>query len=105
MTEEHIPVMVEEVLFYLNCRETGIYVDATLGDGGHAAAICSLLGPSGHLIGLDWDDAALERAAKRLEKFKGKFPLLQRSYTELEAILSAVSYTHLDVYKRQDYET
>jgi len=31
MTEEHIPVMVEEVLFYLNCRETGIYVDATLG--------------------------------------------------------------------------
>lgn len=96
MTEEHIPVMVEEVLFYLNCRETGIYVDATLGDGGHAAAICSLLGPSGHLVGLDWDDAALERAAKRLEKFKGKFTLLQRSYTELEAILSEQGLPRVD---------
>lgn len=87
MTETHIPVMLEEVLFYLDCRETGIYVDATLGDGGHAAAICSRLGPSGLLIGLDWDGEALERAARRLAEYEGRFMLLRRSYTELEAIL------------------
>lgn len=96
MTEEHIPVMVEEVLSYLNCRESGIYVDATLGDGGHAAAICSLLGPSGLLIGLDWDDAALERAAGRLKKFKGKIRLLQRSYTDLGDILSEQGPSRVD---------
>ena len=87
MIEEHIPVMVKEVLFYLRCREGGVYVDATLGDGGHAAAICSKLGPQGRLIGLDWDGAAVERAGKRLAEFQDRCTLLQRSYTELGAIL------------------
>ena len=53
MAEEHIPVMVNEVLHYLNCRANGIYVDATVGDGGHAAAICGRLKPC--LLYTSWD--------------------------------------------------
>lgn len=96
MAEEHIPVMVNEVLHYLNCRANGIYVDATVGDGGHAAAICGRLKPPGLLIGLDWDGEALERAAQRLAQFEGKFRLLQRSYTELGAVLWELGYARVD---------
>lgn len=96
MVEKHIPVMVKEVLHYLNCRESGIYVDATLGDGGHAAAICGKLEPPGLLIGLDWDGEALERAAQRLAEFDGKFRLLQRSYTELGAVLSELGFPRVN---------
>lgn len=96
MVEQHIPVMVEEVLFYLNCQESGVYVDATLGDGGHAAAICGKLGPAGLLIGLDWDGAATRRAAERLAEFEGRHILLQRSYTELGAILEEQNLSRVD---------
>ncbi len=96
MVEKHIPVMVDEMLHYLDCREKGIYVDATLGDGGHAAAICSRLEHPGLLIGLDWDGTALERAARRLAAFTGKFRLLQRSYTELGAVLDELGCQRVD---------
>lgn len=96
MAEKHIPVMVKEMLHYLNCRESGIYVDATLGDGGHAAAICGKLEPPGLLIGMDWDGEALERAAQRLAEFDGKFRLLQRSYTELGAVLSELGFPRVN---------
>ena len=96
MAEKHVPVMVDEVLHYLNCREKGIYIDATLGDGGHAAAICSKLEYPGLLIGLDWDGAALERAARRLAGFEGRFRLLQRSYTGLGTVLKELGYDRVD---------
>lgn len=96
MTETHIPVMVEETLFYLNCRDSGVYVDATVGDGGHAAAICSRLGPAGLLIGLDWDGAALERAAGNLAEFEGRYILRQRSYTEIAAVLEEQKISRVD---------
>lgn len=96
MAERHIPVMVDEVLRYLNCRESGIYVDATLGDGGHAAALCDKLRPPGLLIGLDWDGDAMERAAQRLAEYTGRFRLLQRSYTELGDVLMELGYERVD---------
>ncbi len=96
MTEIHIPVMVSEVLYYLDCCEKGVYVDATLGDGGHAAAICSKLKPPGLLIGLDWDGEALERAAQRLAEFAGRFRLLQRSYTDLGKVLEELGYAQVE---------
>ncbi|NMD43132.1 MAG: 16S rRNA (cytosine(1402)-N(4))-methyltransferase RsmH [Firmicutes bacterium] len=96
MGEKHIPVLLKEALRYLDCRASGIYVDATLGDGGHALAICELLGPSGLLIGLDWDGEALERAARRLAPHEGKFILLRRSYTELAAVLREHNISRVD---------
>ena len=87
MVELHRPVMEREVLEYLVCCPDGIYVDATLGDGGHAGAILSSLTPQGRLIGLDWDKEALKRAEKRLNEFKGQMILVHESYTNLEEVL------------------
>lgn len=58
----HRPVMVEEVIHVLNLREDGLYIDATLGCGGHSKAILRRLGNRGRLIGLDRDERALECA-------------------------------------------
>ncbi|RLC27645.1 MAG: 16S rRNA (cytosine(1402)-N(4))-methyltransferase, partial [Deltaproteobacteria bacterium] len=55
MSYHHIPVMLDEVLEYLNCRPGKIYVDCTLGGCGHARAILSRIMPGGRLIGLDQD--------------------------------------------------
>ncbi len=94
--ELHVPVLVEEVLHYLNCSGAGIYVDATLGDGGHAEAICRRLGPKGRLIGLDWDEAALERAGERLAAYAGKVELIHSSYTQLASALDSIGLEKVD---------
>ena len=96
MKERHIPVMVSEVLHYLNCGRGSVCVDATLGDGGHAAAICSRLGQEGLLIGLDWDGQALERAEQRLSAYGDRCCLRHRSYTELGAVLGELGYEGVD---------
>ncbi|MBN2655025.1 MAG: 16S rRNA (cytosine(1402)-N(4))-methyltransferase RsmH [Nitrospirae bacterium] len=62
----HIPVLFREVVEMLNLRESGIYIDATLGLGGHSAGILSGIGENGVLIGIDRDEAALALAAERL---------------------------------------
>jgi 16S rRNA (cytosine1402-N4)-methyltransferase len=87
MVELHQPVMEKEVLHYLDCQGGGIYVDATVGDGGHAEAILHNLSPAGRLIGLDWDNDALERCRARLSRFSDRVTLVHDSYTRLEEVL------------------
>ena len=62
---EHVSVLLREAVEYLNIRPDGLYVDATLGGGGHSEAILQKLS-QGRLIGLDQDDYALDRARTRL---------------------------------------
>jgi 16S rRNA (cytosine1402-N4)-methyltransferase len=64
---QHVPVLLEESLDFLKVRAGGVVVDATLGFGGHAAAICRRLGPAGKLIAFDRDEQAMARARTRLE--------------------------------------
>ncbi len=96
MVELHIPVMEKEVIGYLNCRPDGIYVDATLGDGGHAEAILRVLSAEGRLIGIDWDEAALERADMRLKNYKNRFIPIHADYTNLEEVLREAGYPRAD---------
>ncbi len=96
MVELHLPVMEKEVLQYLDCRGDGIYVDATVGDGGHAEAICRGLYPGGKLIGLDWDEAALSRAEERLAGYSGQVKLVDADYTGLEAVLENEGISSVD---------
>ena len=63
----HVPVLLKEAIDFLNIRRGGTYIDATVGLGGHSYEIAKRLGAPGHLIGVDKDPAALERAAASLQ--------------------------------------
>ncbi len=66
-SERHVPVLLQDAIRYLNVRAGGTYADATLGLGGHAAAVARELGGQGRLIGFDRDPDALELARARFE--------------------------------------
>jgi 16S rRNA (cytosine1402-N4)-methyltransferase len=65
----HVPVLLKEAIDFLNVRRGGTYIDATVGLGGHSYEIAKRLGAPGHLIGLDKDPKALEKAGSRLSAF------------------------------------
>jgi 16S rRNA (cytosine1402-N4)-methyltransferase len=79
--------MVGEVLVGLNCRSGRLYVDGTVGEGGHAAAILDHCGPEGELWGLDRDPNVLQAAAARLARHTSRFQLFHRSYAQLGELL------------------
>ena len=80
----HTPVLLDEVLEWLDVRPDGIYIDATLGAGGHSAAIAERL-KSGRLISLDRDAQALELAAERLKSFGTTVTLVPSSFSRIAA--------------------
>ncbi len=79
--------MVGEVLVGLNCRSGRLFVDGTVGEGGHAAAILDHCGPEGELWGLDRDPNVLQAAADRLARHTSRFQLFHRSYAQLGELL------------------
>jgi 16S rRNA (cytosine1402-N4)-methyltransferase len=80
--ESHTPVMLEEVLQWLQIKPDGIYVDATLGAGGHSAAIAQKL-TSGRLISLDQDERALELARENLKPWKERVTLVKSPFSAI----------------------
>jgi 16S rRNA (cytosine1402-N4)-methyltransferase len=80
---KHKPVMLAEVLEALRPRDGGLYVDGTVGGGGHAAAILRASAPTGRLIGFDRDEAAIKAAGERLAEFSGRFELRRGNFSEL----------------------
>jgi len=92
----HTPVLAKEAIEFLQVKKGGIYVDATLGDGGHAEKILSLLGKKGKLIGLDQDEEALERAKSRLSNFKEQVIFVHHSFKDLDLILKKLKIKKID---------
>jgi len=84
----HKPVMVREILESLRCRPGGIYVDGTVGGGGHALAILKASSPDGILIGIDRDEDALSESEKVLHAFGERKILLKGNFAEVDRILS-----------------
>ena len=82
----HVPVLLQECLDGLNIRPDGIYLDGTLGLGGHSAAIAERL-VTGRLIGIDRDETAIARAGERLKPFKDRVTLVHGSFGNLAGIL------------------
>jgi 16S rRNA (cytosine1402-N4)-methyltransferase len=87
MQPAHVPVLPAELLALLAPRPGGRYLDATLGLGGHAAAILEASGPNGSLVGLDRDAEALAGAAERLGPYGGRVELLHGRYEHLDELL------------------
>lgn len=87
MDFEHRPVLLREVLTYLNIVPGQIIVDCTLGGAGHSAAVLERLGPAGTLVGLDRDPAALAAARARLRPLRGKVHLVHANFDRLEVVL------------------
>jgi 16S rRNA (cytosine1402-N4)-methyltransferase len=93
---EHIPVMPKEVLELLQCKPGGLYVDATIGLGGHAQEILERIQPGGLLIGIDRDKESLEKVERRLKPFAGSFRLLHENYKNLPLILNNLASRPVD---------
>jgi len=91
----HTPVMLAEVLEWLRIRPEGIYVDATLGAGGHSAAIAEVL-TSGKLISLDRDAQALELARERLKIFGAKVKLVQAAFSKIAEVVHELEIPGVD---------
>jgi 16S rRNA (cytosine1402-N4)-methyltransferase len=90
----HLPVLLEEVIESLNLKQNGIYVDATVGLGGHAEYIKNKIGTGGRLFGIDRDDEALGFAEKRLSD---KRVILRRgSFSDMESLLYADGISEAD---------
>ncbi|HRE29628.1 MAG TPA: 16S rRNA (cytosine(1402)-N(4))-methyltransferase RsmH [Anaerolineales bacterium] len=87
----HVPVLYNEVLDGLNLRPGGLYIDGTVGAGGHAAGILERTGPDGRLIGFDRDLAALATANERLAVFGDRVRLIHVPYTALAEHVAAGS--------------
>jgi 16S rRNA (cytosine1402-N4)-methyltransferase len=92
----HIPVLLEETLHWLDPRPGGVYVDATVGAGGHAEAILERIAPGGRLIGLDRDDAALAAARSRLQRFGEAAVLVRANYAAIKEVLGAEGLHEVD---------
>jgi len=89
----HIPVLLPEVLHYVNAAEGKIVVDGTLGGGGHTEA---MLQAGAQVIGIDQDEQALEFARERLASFDGQFTALQGNFSTMPALLREAGYEKVD---------
>ncbi len=87
----HVPVLYQQVLTYLAVRPGAIYVDGTVGGGGHARAILEAIAPGGRLLGLDRDPAALAVAERQLASFGERVLLRHGSFARLAALVDEVA--------------
>ncbi len=92
----HVPVMLREVIAYLRPKPGGIYVDATVGAGGHARAILEQIGPAGLLIGLDRDPEALQAAWEALAPYREQLLLIRENFVRAGQVLDRLGIPAVD---------
>lgn len=96
MEFKHKSVLLNETIESLNVKPDGIYVDGTLGGGGHSYEICKRLGKKGRLIGIDQDADAIEAASSRLEEFKDKISLVHSNYNNIKSVVNDIGINKVD---------
>ena len=92
----HKPVLLEETVSILVSNEDGVYLDCTIGFGGHSSKILDKLSKRGTLIGIDYDPYALEYSKKRLSKEKKNFNLFLSNYKDIKKIVESLNINYLD---------
>ncbi len=93
---KHISVLAEEVIEGLAIRPDGIYVDGTLGGGGHSSLIAARLTEGGRLIGIDRDEDAIRAAGERLAPFGDRVQIVKANYGELTSVLDRLEIPAVD---------
>ncbi|MBQ4559011.1 MAG: 16S rRNA (cytosine(1402)-N(4))-methyltransferase RsmH [Tyzzerella sp.] len=96
MVFKHTSVLLEETVDGLNVRPDGIYVDGTLGGGGHAYEVCSRLSNKGRFIGIDQDEAAIEAAGARLSDFGERVTIVRSNYCDMRLRLQELGIDKVD---------
>ena len=92
----HVPIMVSEVLALLEPARGGIFVDGTLGGGGHAEAVLSAMPETGRLFGIDRDDEALKAAGARLSRFGDRFTAIKGNFFDMKSLLKDYGVEKVD---------
>lgn len=92
----HIPVLQDEVVAWLQPKKDGLYVDGTLGLGGHTRAILEKTAPTGRVIGFEWDEDAAAKAGERLSEYSGRLHIVRASYADLLAELEKLGVASID---------
>lgn len=96
MAFRHTSVLLEETVDGLAVKPDGIYVDATLGGGGHAFEVCSKLSSKGSFIGIDQDAAAIEAASARLLDFGERVTIIRSNYCDMKPRLHEIGIDKVD---------
>ncbi|WP_066717874.1 16S rRNA (cytosine(1402)-N(4))-methyltransferase RsmH [Clostridium sp. Marseille-P299] len=93
---KHVSVLLQETVDSLNVKLDGIYVDGTLGGGGHAFEVCKRLGENGRYIGIDQDEDALRAAGKRLAVYGDKVTFVRSNYCNIKNVLQNLNIDKVD---------
>ncbi len=96
MEFRHTSVLLEETIDNLNIRPDGIYVDGTLGGGGHSFHIAEKLSAGGRLVGIDQDDEAIEAATKRLLPYEERVTIVRSNYRNVKKVLTDLQIDAID---------
>ncbi len=98
MVFNHIPVMPDEVISSLDIKPEGIYIDCTVGGGGHSRLIAEKLNPEagGRLIGIDQDESALAAASQKLSDYNAAVTLVHRNFSELGCVVPELGIKYAD---------
>lgn len=96
MEFRHQPVLLGETIENLKIRPDGIYVDGTVGGGGHAMEVCRRLSGQGRLIGIDQDSDAVEAAENRLKEFGDRVTILRGNYRDMKEMLGEIGISSVD---------
>lgn len=93
---EHKSVLLYETVDSLNIKPDGIYVDGTLGGGGHAFLVCKKLSKNGRLIGIDQDADAIVAAAEYLKEFADKVTIVRNNYVNIKEVVQGLTAGQAD---------
>ena len=96
MEFKHKSVLLDETIDGLAIKPDGIYVDGTLGGGGHSYEICKRLSAKGRLIGIDQDEDAIAAAGKRLEEFADRVTIVRSNYCNIQKVLNELGIDKVD---------
>lgn len=96
MEFNHTSVLLAETIENLNIRPDGVYLDGTLGGGGHACEVVRRLTEGGRLIGIDQDEDAIAAAGERLFPYRERVTLVRDNYVNAAAVLSGIGITQVD---------